>query len=267
MTKNTGPTKDAFPDAALLVSHRCLPQVRALRFASRREAYRRRLVETVHKRLVAGLDYLVTPTGLYALFTPADPQRTSALMQALQTGGVHDFRRSGVPHGPVWRGRHGATLVQNGLPLLGTMLAIDLHLVAEGRIRHPGQWEQAGWRELVGVRRRYRAVVPEAAAKALRMDTDTFAQCYIDRTEQCLQQEKHGRIGELADTLAVGHADWIGKLAETIPRSFRTVRELEAVQLPIPAEGIVALIVRKRRRRYYIDRFIRRVQSPGRTPS
>lgn len=269
MAKGTGRTKNAFPDAALLVSHRCLPHVRALRFASRRKTYRRRLVETVNGEKATGLDYLVAPTGLYALFTPADPRRTSALMRTLQSGSVHDFRPSGLAPGHVWRDRHAVTLVQNGPALLGIMLAIDLHLVAEGRIQHPAQWKQGGWSELVGIRKRYRAVRPEAVSEALGMgmDAETFAQWYIDRTEQCLRRNAQGRIGELADTLAVGHIDWVDKLAESIPRSFRTITELNQGQLPVPEEGMAALVVRKRLRRYYIDRFIRHARSPGYAPS
>ena len=175
-------SENAFRDAVMLVSHRCLPHVRALRFANRREAYRRRLVEAVRKGGVVGLDYLVAPTGLYAVRTPADPQWTSALMRVLQSGATHDLRRAAATVGSVWRDRHAVTFVQNGLLLLGVMLAINLHLVAEEKIRHPAQWGQAGWSERVGIRKRYRTVRQENAAEALHMHTDAedFTQWYID---------------------------------------------------------------------------------------
>jgi hypothetical protein len=251
----------ALPDAALLVSHRCLPHCHALRFARWRAAYRRCLPQALRAaRPLQLLDYLITRDSVYALVMPAAPALNTAFMQSLQGQSVGLFKTRFPLPGPIWHGRHSLTLVQAGHALVETALAMDLHMCTTGRVRHPAEWRDTGWQELSGTRRRWRVLNPVQARQHLLGDSaspESSADRYITLTETCLRQERFGLLPRLSSALAIGERAWIRRLAALIPESRRTVRNLAPELLPIPADNLAMLCVSQASRRYYIASFIR----------
>jgi hypothetical protein len=58
--------------------------------------------------------------------------------------------------------------VESGEHLLNCLAYVDLYMVRAGVVEHPADWEWCGWREVTGLRTRYRVFDLDGLAESLR---------------------------------------------------------------------------------------------------
>ncbi|WP_238947763.1 transposase [Caldimonas brevitalea] len=105
------------------------------------QAYLDALRESALTYGVAIHAYVLLPTGVQILGTPADPQALSRMMQALGRRYVGWHNRSRGRSGTLWEGRFRATVLEAETYLLPAMVFID---TAPARAQPPA--EPAEWR-------------------------------------------------------------------------------------------------------------------------
>ena len=258
--------------AVVLIHQHCRPRARKLRFACRRQRLRERLRQAAPLAGVELLDYLIAPNALYLLCAPAPTAALSRLMHTIKSAAKHDLAMADPDAGPVWKGRYATTLIEPGTAVFQAMLCLDLAMCTRAPVLHPAQWAQSGWRELVGLRQRYRLLLPRLAARFVgptAPDDDSFSDWYIRLTESCLRRRPRPSLPFWEQATAVGTPAWIDRLAETLPEHRRQVLAMPPEALPLSGGPQLQAIraTSAHTRRADVDGFLRKLQRRQRPPA
>ena len=200
--------------------------------------------------------------GVYLLCKDAPADRLSRLLHAFRSGAVHDLCRVMPPPMPLWKGRFSMTLIEPGQAVRECMLSLALTMHTLGYVHHPAEWKQCGWRENVGIRKRYRIVSPDAAVVAFLGQEgrpEELSDRLIALVEDCLHHDVRPSVTDWEEPIAVGGPDWIRHLAQTLPESWRQIRPFQTPSLPaVPTAGLQAIHVSRNRARPCVYSLLRR---------
>lgn len=246
-----------------LVSHKCYERASALRFAKCRKWYVQKLRITAKKYGVSIINYLIARDGVYFLCEVADLKLISTMMQVLQSSASKEFASKRGGESSMWRGRFSATMVHGDIWIRQCMLLLDLHMAATKRIIHPAEWKHGGWKELAGIKKRYKVISTIHASKAWTASTDEkkFSAEYVSAVETCCLDNSFGCLETWINALAVGSPGWIKHVSTSIPSSFRSINTLPRRALPLSCGNLMAakLTVSQKKRRWYLDRISQRI--------
>lgn len=214
------------PGRTYHLTHRCHNRAFLFRFARDREEYRRRLRAAVREFEVSLLTYCITANHTHLLLRAADPERVSRMMQKLE-GEFAEFynlrkRRSGA----FWNGRYGCTMIEDGRHLWNCMKYIDLNMVRAGVVQHPSGWDWCGYRELVGLRQRYRCLATEEVLQSYGCNLAAFHEHYESIVVEAIRRRELQRQARWTDSIAVGSELFVKLVASEIHR--RVVLKVEA---------------------------------------
>lgn len=124
--------------------------------------------------------------------------------------------------GAFWEDRYAATLVESGEHLLNCLAYVDLNMVRAGVVEHPSDWEWCGWREVTGLRTRYRVLDLDGLSESLRRRSRReLAETYERVIDQKLAAERLEREARWTESLAVGSEDYVREVAGKIGRRRR----------------------------------------------
>ncbi len=249
---------------AYLISHKCHKRVSALRFAKHRKWYVKRLRLTTQKYGVSIINYLVSKDGVYLLCAAEDPKILSGMMQVLQSSASKEFASRRGGESAMWQGRFNATFVYGDVWIRKCMLLLDLHMVATGQIIHPAEWEQSGWFELAGIKKRNKIISSTQAIAPWehKRNHEKFREKYISSVEACCLKKSYGCLETWTNALAIGSFEWIKHVSESIPDAFKTIDSLPSSASPFDDgnNDTVALIISKKRRRGYLDMIFKKME-------
>jgi putative transposase len=211
------------------VTHRCHNQAFLLRFARDRDAYRTRLREALKASGVHLLSYAVTSNHVHLLTLSEGLGALSRMMQTVAGESAQAYNRRKGRSGAFWSDRYHTTMVESGSHLWACLRYIDLNVVRAGVVGHPADWEWTGWRELMGLRQRYRLLDLEQLITCLEEPTvAAFRMRYGAMLEEALQRGELRRQPWWTESVAVGSEEFVRE-AEVVLRTqgmrLRTVVE------------------------------------------
>ena len=108
------------------------------------------LGEQAARHQVAVHAYVLMPTGLSLLLTPASADGVPAMMQAVGRSYVRHFNARHGRSGTLWEGRYRATLIQPERHLLPCMCLLDTEPVRAGLCAEPPSYAWSSHRHHVG---------------------------------------------------------------------------------------------------------------------
>ena len=108
------------------------------------------LGEQAARHRVAMHAYVLMPTGLYLLLTPATAEGVPAMMQAVGRAYVRYFNARHGRSGTLWEGRYRSTLIQPERYLLPCMSLMDTEPVRAGLCADPLSYPWSSHRHHVG---------------------------------------------------------------------------------------------------------------------
>ncbi len=256
--KNSALLKEGY-----LISHRCHERVSALRFMKSRKWYAERLRVTAKRYRISIINYLIAEDGVHLACAAENPDMISAMMQDLQSSTSKKFASKRGGESSMWQGRFKATLIHGGIWIKQCMLLLDLQIIATGRCNHPAEWEYSGWRELVGIKKRYRVISTSHAMGAWGTgeNINKFRSDYVQAIEACCANKSFGCLTTWTNALAVGPSGWIADVSVSIPESCKTTSTVPISAFPLNDgdENTVALQTSTKRRRGYLDKISRQL--------
>jgi putative transposase len=108
------------------------------------------LCEQAARHRVAMHAYVLLPTGLYLLLTPASAEGMPAMMQAVGRAYVRYFNARHGRSGTLWEGRYRSTLIQPERHLLPCMVLLDTEPLRAGLCMDPAAYAWSSHRHHVG---------------------------------------------------------------------------------------------------------------------
>lgn len=201
------------------ITHRCHDQAFLLRFARDRDAYRARLREALKASGIHLLTYAVTANHVHLLTLGDDLSALSRMMQTVAGESAQAYNRRKQRSGAFWSDRYHATMVQTGSHLWACLRYIDLNMVRAGAVSHPAEWDWTGWRELMGLRQRYRLLDLDELITCLGEPTvATFRARYGAMMADALQRRELQRQPRWTESVAVGSEEFV-RDADTVLRA------------------------------------------------
>ncbi|MEA1928810.1 MAG: transposase, partial [Candidatus Auribacterota bacterium] len=186
------------------ITHRCHDRAFLLRFAQDRSVYRNWLREGSNRYHVSILGYCITSNHIHLLTYSTKSESISRLMQFVEGRSAQDYNRRKKRKGAFWEDRYHCTIIDSGRYLWTCLAYIDLNMVRAGVISHPGKWEWCGFRELMGLRRRYRIIDLPLLIEKTGAETLAELQAhYLAVLNEYIREGRHTRDPEWTESLAV----------------------------------------------------------------
>lgn len=212
------PRKNRNEPCCYHITHRCQERRFLLKFRKDRRIYLRRLYEATRKYDVSVLDYVVTSNHVHLLLHARNAGDVSEALRYVQGNSARDYNMRKSREGAFWRGRYHPTMIQDGAHLSRCIFYIDMNMVRAGECRHPSEWEESGYHELTGKRRRYRIVSIGRLLKCLghKGEVEGFRKWYARTLEDYISSNYHVREAIWTESLAIGEKRWLQKLGRGI---------------------------------------------------
>lgn len=131
--------------------------------------------------------------------------------------------------GAFWEGGYKSTMIDSGEYLWDCMKYIDLNMVRAGVIRHPREWEWGGYRELIGIRKRYCLLDTRKILEQTGNDSLTeFRNIYKNSINESISRGELGRDKIWTENIAVGSRKFVDEVAEKTRNRVKLILEEES---------------------------------------
>ena len=211
------------------LTHRCHNRSFLFRFAKDRTEYSHRLRAAVRAFDVSLLTFCVTSNHTHLLAKAATPEQISALMQKLEGEFAEYYNIRKKRSGAFWEGRYHCTMIEDGVHLWNCMRYIDLNMVRAGIVKHPSEWSWCGYRELTGIRQRYRMLdEAEILGRFGAASREKFGAYYREVIGDALRRCQLSREAIWTESIAVGSESFVNQIGEET----RNRRKLSYEALP-----------------------------------
>jgi putative transposase len=200
------------------LTHRCHQRDFLLHARRDRRCWLYWLYEARKRYGLCVLNYIVTRNHVHVLVRDRGLGEIPAAMQlvASRTGQSYNERKSRL--GAFWQDRYHATAVETEGHLIRCIAYIDLNMVRAGAVRHPREWPESGYAEMLRARQRYRIIdIPMLGHLAGCQTPEELRARWIARTE-CALSEQSARYREPAwtESLAVGREPFLRTIKHSL---------------------------------------------------
>lgn len=210
------------------LTHRCHDRRFLLKFARDRDGYRRRLREAIVQQQVSLLTYNITSNHVHLLVYADESDQIARFMQRAAGRFAQDYNERKGRTGAFWEGRYHASMVDSGAYLWACLTYVELNMVRTGVVGHPREWNWSGYGELMGLRQRNRLLdtgkllflLGGASLEDLRKNLEVTI-------EQRLARDECAREPRWTESIAVGSADFVGRIESRIASRQRMDRSEE----------------------------------------
>ncbi|MFC1453464.1 hypothetical protein ACFLSJ_09000, partial [Verrucomicrobiota bacterium] len=208
------------------ISHRCVRNAKALKFAHQRDGLVQRLREMRDNYPVKVLNFLLTTDGYRLLLAAAEPAALSEPIGFLNGTTAQQYAKRKGWEGSVWKGKFNVTLIQSPTQALRCSLDMDFAMLREQPedLFHPLLWKHSGHLELSEVRKRYR-VIDRKALRRWFMDVPwaEFRDWYIQASNAKWNSREYAQEDWWEKALIVGERPFCERVADSIPESRRAL--------------------------------------------
>ncbi len=197
------------------VTHRCHDRSYLLRFVRDRDIYREWLRKGSIRYGVSILGYCLTSNHIHLVVYAEQKDAISQLMQLVEGCVAQQYNLRKERKGAFWEDRFHCTLIDTGRYFWNCLTYIDLNMVRAGVILHPKNWEWCGYRELMGVRKRYRILnLPLLIEKSGAANIEEVRDKYHMMLTHYLSEGIAEREPQWTESLAVGSKSFIDSIKE-----------------------------------------------------
>jgi len=167
---------------------------------------------------VSLLAYCITSNHTHLLVNAHGKEQISRLMQCLEGDFAQAYNIRKKRSGAFWQDRYHATLVDGNEHLWRCLRYIDLNMVRAGVVRHPEEWEWCGYRELLGIRKRYCLLDEDRLSEALGdgVDLERLRRMHGENVMAALVAGEMRREGMWTENVAVGSREFVETVKETL---------------------------------------------------
>jgi hypothetical protein len=212
-------------NSCILASHECARESKLLRFTNGRNNCRERLRQAAGKYSDNILNYFITDHELHVLIK-GDAARVSDIMRYTASLTAADYRLRTDRPGPFWQQRYKMLLVENGVHLLRLNLMLDSLMVDRKACIHPGEWEQCGYNDLTGIRKRYTAAnLSKLAAMTSFNNAQEFRTWYVEHSQR-VRNEFSATIEDVINATAIGSERFVSDIANFHSRGYSAIRKI-----------------------------------------
>ncbi len=164
------------------------------------------------------LAYCITSNHTHLLVNAHGKEQISRLMQCLEGDFAQAYNIRKKRSGAFWQDRYHATLVDGNEHLWRCLRYIDLNMVRAGVVRHPEEWEWCGYRELLGIRKRYCLLDEDRLSEALGdgVDLERLRRMHGENVMAALVAGEMQREGMWTENVAVGSREFVETVKETL---------------------------------------------------
>ncbi len=209
------------------ITHRCHDRDFLLRFRLDRIEYCSRLRNAIHKHHISLFDYCITCNHIHFLCTCDHSKDLSRFMQRLQSEFAEYFNKRKHRYGAFWGERFHNTMVDSGDYLWNCLRYIDLNMVRAGVVSHPRDWSWCGYRELTGLRQRYRLLNVDRLTQLLGLNSpQSLAEIHEQRIAEAIKEGNLARQPIWTESIAVGGREFVGTIASDTKKRKRLKVEM-----------------------------------------
>jgi len=206
------------PGQPLHITHRCHDRAFLLRFARDRNAYRSWLREGVRRSGIPVLDYCITSNHVHLVAESGYASEVADLMRLVEGSCGGQYNRRKDRGGAFWEDRYSATMIDTGSHLWDCMVYVDLNMVRAGVVRTPEEWEWGGYRELMGMRKRYRVVNLDRVVELTGAGSiEAFRRAYGPAVKEAVRRDLN-RDPKWTESVAVGSRGFLERIRASIDR-------------------------------------------------
>ncbi|MFP4028573.1 MAG: transposase [Candidatus Brocadiia bacterium] len=210
------------PGHAYHLTHRCHDREFLLRFQKDRDTYREWLREGMSRHGVSVLGYCITSNHVHLVVSGEQQQKVSSMMQLAAGCTASEYNVRKGRKGAFWEGRYGCTMIESGEHLWRCLLYVDMNMVRAGVAGHPREWEWCGYREVVGLRERYRVLDRQKLMDDLRVaGADELRERYRALIDSRVSGHRLARQPQWTESVAVGSESFVEEVAEKLGRRAR----------------------------------------------
>jgi putative transposase len=190
------------------ITHRCHKKEFLLKFSKDRASWLYWLYEARKRYGLSILNYIVTSNHVHLLIHDTHKEVIPRSMQLIagRTGQEYNLHKS--RKGAFWKDRYHATAIQTGRHLMNCMTYIDLNMVRAGVVKHPCEWKESGYQEIMTPLRRYSRIDHVSLFKLLGIENKDE---YRQLMEVSLRNGFMNRESSWTESIAVGSRDFIAE--------------------------------------------------------
>jgi hypothetical protein len=206
-----------------------------------------RLREAKKRYRLPVLGYVVMPRNVAILVLPDSLTTVGLFVGYLCGGAASGYARRTGREGPFWKRRGQYTLIRGTAALQHCLQMLVSEPVRQEIALHPCDYSWSAYRELIGLRHRYR-VLDHPHLNRLYQGGDNLHGRIAESMEA--EQPCPWTLADWTRALAVGDKDWIQAAVATLPHRRPSVVSLD----PSGRCDIQAAIIANHHRRYYLRR-------------
>lgn len=141
----------------------------------------------------------------------------SQWMQQLEGEFAQFYNRRKGRSGAFWEDRYHCTIIEEGRHLWNCMVYVELNMVRAGVVRYPAEWPWCSYQEWMGLRRRYRAIIPEDCLGLFGDCALTeFQANYQALISEAIAKGRVKREPQWTESIAVGSEKFVQEIGKTI---------------------------------------------------
>jgi hypothetical protein len=200
--------------------HEVCRSAELLKFSNRR-AYCREQLRLASKKYGGSiLNYSISDKCLHFIMAGELNTLTDIVRHTVSTTAIN-YQNRFESEGPFWKKRCKLLLVQNGIHLLRMSMMLDRIMIDREICLYPGEWKDAGYNELTGIRKRYIITdIEQMALLAGFKDQNDFREWYIEFS-QVMAEQISGNIDIdiIKQTAVIGDKNTLQHILDALPRN------------------------------------------------
>ena len=151
------------------------------------------------------LGYCVTSNHVHVVIHAEAQEPVSAMMRLAAGCSAGQQGQRKTRRGGFWDGRFRCTAVESGEHLWNCPAYVDMNMVRAGVVGPPADWDWCGYREVAGLRERYRILEFERLVEKLEArDIEEVREAYCGLIERRAGAEFFARESTWTEPVTVG---------------------------------------------------------------
>ncbi len=206
-----------FPGMLWHLTQRCHDRAFLLRFEEDRRNWLNWMLEAKQRYELSILNYTVTSNHVHLVVLDDGPPGSIAEAMHLASGQTaQDYNLRKKRRGAFWDDRYHATAVDTDIHFLRCLFYIDLNMVRAGVVGHPRDWRDCGFREIVGLRERYRLIDRQKLCSILHVAERDLERSYARWMEDYMQKPRLERESCWTESVAVGSECFVNRVKKEL---------------------------------------------------
>lgn len=225
----SGANRHYIPGHLWHITHRCHNRDFLFKSQIIRKTYLSWLYEARKKYDLSILNYMVTSNHVHILMAEKYEGSISLGMQCTAGRFAQEFNFNSRRSGAFWEDRYHATIIDSGIHLIKCLIYIDLNMVRAGKVKHPKDWKESGYHELIMEKQRYRLIDIELLCKYTGFDVQWMKNKYpLLMNEELSRNTSRNPIW--TKSLAVGRRHFLIKLKSMVNRNRKNLKFSQSPQ-------------------------------------